>query len=104
MKDKTFGDGLSSLAERALIINGVKYDYDDMDLFDATLIFFEVFSSKMYDYHKKKFPLDGLLKLSDEAGTSLRQTILLFTGVDMGKVFENTITGHEGDNNEDNSI
>ena len=87
--DKQIKIMMSDLADIVLENSGVHRKYSDEDLFNATIILMEVFTAKMYDKHKKKLTLPGLTKLSEEAGKSLNQTILLFTGVDLKKVFKN---------------
>ncbi len=64
-------------------------EYSDTDLMNATLIFQEVLMAKIYDAHSKKTTPKQLLKLVGDAGKSLRQTIKLFTGIDMYDVAKN---------------
>lgn len=82
---ETFKKQLSNLADFALEINGIKNDYNEDDLINATLVFMEVFSSLMFDHYKSKLTEEQLTKLFEEAGTSFRQTIKLFTNIDMAE-------------------
>lgn len=84
---QTFKKDLSDLADFALEINGTKNDYTEEDMMNATLVFFEVFSSLMYDHHKDKMTLEQMEIISFEAGISLNQTIKLFTGIDTRTVY-----------------
>ena len=77
---KTSIDYLSDLV---LENTGEYREYSDTDLMSATIVFQEVLLAKMYDAHSKKITQKQMLKLTEEAGKSLRQTIKLFTGVDM---------------------
>ena len=63
-----------------------KTDYTDEDLLNVTLIFQEVFSNKMFEHHAGKITNAQMEKLGKEAGQSIRQTILLFTGKDMHEI------------------
>lgn len=63
--------------------NGVYREYSDKDLVNATMIFQEFLMARMYKFHRDKLNDEGLEKLAEEAGKSLRQSILIFTGVDM---------------------
>ena len=60
-----------------------------MDLANTVMIFSEVFMAKMHDKHKDKLDQKHLEELAHVAGNNLRQTIKLFTGVDLHKVFKN---------------
>ena len=86
---KTFKAQLSELSDFALEINGLKSDYNENDLINATLVFMEVFSSLMFDNYKNKLNEEQLTKLFEEAGTSFRQTIKLFTNIDMAEYLKN---------------
>jgi len=79
---KTFSKQLSDLSDYALEISGIKNKYSEEDMINASLIFFEVFSSLMYDCHKSKLNQDQMEILFTEAGKSIHQTIKLFTGID----------------------
>ncbi|NHZ84595.1 MAG: hypothetical protein GWP19_01780 [Planctomycetia bacterium] len=79
---------INKLATEILENIGVYREYTDEDLANTVLILQEVFMAKMYQYHKDKLTLKQLGKLATEAGKSLRQTILLFTGVDLHKVYK----------------
>lgn len=67
---------------------GIHRNYTDEELSDVMLIFMEVFMAKMYDKHAIKLTHSKLEQLSTEAGKSLHQTVLLFTGVDLHKIYE----------------
>lgn len=84
---KTFKKELSDLASYALEIKGLKNEYKDEDILNAVLVFMEVFSSLMYDYHKDKISQEQMEVIFQEAGNSLRQTVNVFTGIDMTKIF-----------------
>ena len=79
---------INKLANTILENLGVYREYSDEDLADAALIFTEVFWVKIYDNHKDKLSQKELENIAKEAGKSLRQTILLFTGIDMHKIYE----------------
>lgn len=80
---------IKELSNRAFEINGNKIDFSDKELFDVTVIFFEVFSSKMYDYNlKKKVSSDKMLQNAHQSGKEIREVIKTFTGVDMKKIFK----------------
>jgi len=79
---------INKLALKVLKGLGIYREYSDEDLMDAVLIFMEVFTAKMHDHHKEKLSQEQLEMLAEEAGKSIRQTILLFTGVDMHKVLK----------------
>ena len=80
---ETFSKQLSELSDFALTISGTKNKYNKEDIFNASLVFFEVFTSLMYDHHKDKLSQEQLEILSEEAGKSIHQTIQIFTGVDL---------------------
>lgn len=82
---------LDELSRLALEMNGTKYPYSDMDLCNALLILMEVFMSKIVDHHGGKLPQEGMEKLAEEAGKSLRQSMILFTGVDPHKVLQSDV-------------
>lgn len=83
MYDETFSKQLSDLSDFALTINGTKNDYNKEDMFNASLVFFEVFTSLMYDHHKDKMTQEQLEILGEEAGKSIHQTVEIFTGIDL---------------------
>ena len=83
MYDKTFAKQLSELSDYALAISGTKNKYGKEDMFNASLVFFEVFTSLMYDCHKEELTQEQLEALSEAAGGSVHQTIKLFTGIDL---------------------
>ena len=79
---ETFAKQLSELSDFAAVIRGTKNEYKKEDMVNATIVFFEVFSSLMYDYHKDQLTKEQLEIISGEAGKSIGQTVKLFTGVD----------------------
>jgi len=79
---------IETLANEILSNTGVYRKYTDEDLANTMLIFMEVFMAKLYDKHKSKLDQKQLEELVTEAGKSLRQTIKLFTGVDLHDVFK----------------
>jgi len=81
-----FKKQLDDLAIEALYLAGSRSDYSDDDLLNATIVLMEVLSNKMFDYHKDKLSHKQLKELATEMGKSLRQSIILFTGVDMHNV------------------
>jgi len=83
----TFKKQLDELSDFALEISGIKNDYNADDMANATLVFFEVFCSLMHDKHNDKLTQKQMEALALEAGKSIHQTILLFTGLDMKDVF-----------------
>ena len=83
MYDETFSKQLSELSDFALTISGTKNRYSKEDMFNASLVFFEVFTSLMYDYHKGELTQEQLESLSGAAGGSVHQTIKIFTGIDL---------------------
>jgi len=87
LKGGVFKKELEKLSTLALDLAGIKTDYTDEQLSDATLVFVEVFFSKIFDFHNGKFSDDQMMQLATEAGISLRQTILLFSGVDTRKIY-----------------
>lgn len=86
---ETFAKQLSELADYALTISGIKNPYSDEDMINATLVFMEVFSSRMFDQHSGKLTEDQMTELFQEAGNSMHQTIKLFTGIDTKAFFNN---------------
>ena len=80
---ETFSKQLSELSDFALTISGTKNKYNKEDIFNASLVFFEVFTSLMYDRHKDELTQEQLEALSQAAGGSVHQTIKLFTGIDL---------------------
>ena len=79
---------IETLANHILENSGVYRKYSDEDLANAMLIFVEPFMAKMHDAHKNKLNQEQLEKLAEEAGKSLRQTVLLFTNVDLHKAIK----------------
>ena len=80
---ETFSKQLSELSDFALTIRGTKNKYNKGDMFNASLVLFEVFISLMHDHHKAKLTQEQLGILANEAGRSIHQTVKLFTGVDL---------------------
>jgi len=80
---ETFSKQLSELSDFALTIRGTKNKYNKEDMFNASLVLFEVFTSLMYDHHKAKLNQEQLEILAEESGRSIHQTVKLFTGVDL---------------------
>lgn len=74
----------------SLIISnsGVYREYSDIELANVVWIFTEVFFAKMYDHHKI-LTHEQREELALEAGISIRQTVQLFTGVDLHVVARN---------------
>ena len=86
-----FESKLEELTQLALENIGEKHDYTDMQLSDAMVVFMEVFFSKMHDYNKAQdLTFEQQSILAEEAGKSLRQTVQLFTGVDMHEVLKSS--------------
>lgn len=83
-----FNKKIDKLSMEVLKHSGIYREYTDEDLSNVTLIFTEVFVAKMYDKHSKKLGQQGMEKLAAEAGESLRQTIKVFTGIDLHKVYK----------------
>jgi len=86
--NKEIKEEIKKLARKTLEGSGIYREYDSEDLMNATLIFMEVFMAKMFDNHKEKLSQEQLEQLATEAGKSLRQTIKLFTGIDLHKVLK----------------
>jgi len=78
---------INELSDLILENSGVHRDYSDEDLSNALIIFQEVFSSKMWDKHKGKITGKQLVMLSHEAGKSMHQTVEIYTGVDLHKIY-----------------
>ena len=79
---------IEKLANEILMNSGVYRKYSDEDLANAMIIFVEVLLAKMHDAHKNKLNQEQLEKLAEEAGKSLRETVLLFTDVDLHKAIK----------------
>lgn len=84
--DFVIKDKLDKLFTTCINNTGVYRDYTDEELFQATFIFTELFIARMHKQHKDKVDFEGLCKLAEHAGESVRQTVLLFTGVDLQKI------------------
>lgn len=61
-------------------------NYTEKDMENATLIFMHFFTDLMYTHHKDKLTEEQMLMLAEEAGKSIRQTLILFTGLDMREI------------------
>lgn len=81
--DFVIKDKLEKLFIVCLENAGVYREYTDEQLAQSTFVLQEVFMAKMYKYNKNKLTTEQQMKLAKEAGRSLHQTILLFTGVDL---------------------
>lgn len=82
MKDK-----LDKLVNECLQLPQELQNYNEQDLLNATLIFSHVFTDLSYqNYRKLNFTQFQSVKLAEESGKNIRQTILLATGIDMHKV------------------
>lgn len=81
-----FQEQLEVMADESLKTIGEYKYYTPKDMENATLVFQEVFIAKMYDNNKDKLPFDKLCLMAEEAGKSMHQTVLLFTGIDLKKV------------------
>lgn len=86
---KTMSDMFETVSNVCLSAPVEYREYSDRDLLNVSTIFMEVFMAKMYKEHKDKISQKGLEELSAEAGKSLRQSILLFTGKDMHTIVKN---------------
>ncbi|MCD6435585.1 MAG: hypothetical protein J7L15_04290, partial [Clostridiales bacterium] len=84
----TFSGQLSELSDFALAINGIKNEYNEDDLVNASLVFMEIFSSLMFDCHANKLDQTQMGTLFEEAGTTMHQTIKVFTGIDIKEVLK----------------
>lgn len=93
----TFKKQLSELTDYALTVSGTKNKYEAEDMLNASLVFMEVFSSLMYDYNAGKMDNKQLEQLFEEAGGIFHQTILIFTGIDMKRIFENNGSQKDGE-------
>lgn len=77
---------IEKLANEMLEKSETHRKYSDMDLANATFIFMEVMMAKTWDKHAKKVNMPGMEMLAEELGKSIRQTIKLYTGIDMHEV------------------
>lgn len=91
MKGELFKEQLKHTANLALLISGNKIDYTDEELSDAILVLTEVLLSKTYDHHAPHLSQKEVLELAEECGKSIRQTVLLFTGVDLHIIYERNV-------------
>lgn len=79
---KKIKDQIEKLSNFVLENSGTYREYTPDDVVNATLIFSEVLMAKTYEKHLGKVNQEGMEKMAHELGVSLRQTILLFSGVD----------------------
>lgn len=79
-------DKIDKLFQVCINNTGEYREYTDEELLKSCFIFTEVFMAKMHKHHKEKVDFDGLCRLAEEAGTSIHQTVLLFTGVDLHNI------------------
>lgn len=76
---------LEELFTLCLNNTGIHRDYTDTELAQACFVMNEVLLSKMHDHHKSQCSQEQLEQLAHELGSNLRQTVFLFTGVDLHK-------------------
>lgn len=89
--EKQIKEQIESLSDLILNNSGIFREYTDDELVNSSFIFMEVFMSKMYEYNnEQKFGLEQQEILVTEAGKSLRQTIRLFTNIDLHQVCKQT--------------
>ena len=83
---------LNSLANDALSFDaeGVidRQLYNEEDLMDATLIFMHIIGNIGASYCLEKYGLDKWMKISEEFGENIQQSIELFTWIDTRKHFK----------------
>ena len=77
---------IEKLANEMLEKSGTYRKYSDIDLANATFIFIEIMLAKTWEKHRNKVNKEGMMMLAEELGKSIRQTIKLYTGVDMYEV------------------
>lgn len=90
-----FNKKIKKLSDEMVENSGVYRKYNDMDLTNATFIFIEVMLAKTHDKHNKKISQKGMEILVEEFGKSLRQTIKLYTGVDLHNIFKFNLSKKE---------
>ena len=83
-----FNKKIEELSMEMLTHSGVHRDYTDEDLSNTVVIFSEVLLSKMHDKHYTQLGQKGMEKLAKEVGESLHQTLKLFAGVDLHKIYK----------------
>ena len=83
MKEK-----IEKLSDEMLKTSGVYREYSEKDLFNASFIFMEVFLAKIFDANKEELNQKQMEKLAINAGKSFRQTVKLFTKIDMHDIFK----------------
>lgn len=87
--DDHIREAIKALANVLLLKAGIHRKYTDEDLADAMLILQEVFAAKMYDHGQAKgMSQEQMEVLAEEAGKSFRQTIKLFTDIDLHEVYK----------------
>ena len=74
------------LSDLCLENAGVYRKYSDKDMALVVLIFQEVFMAKMHDAHSDELDKEGMIKLAEEAGKSIHQTVKLFTKVNLKNI------------------
>jgi len=87
MKNK-ISKQVEELSKICLEYSGVHRNYSDEDLSNAMLILMEILLAKTHDKHRSKLNNEQLLTLVEELGKSMHQTVLLFSGVDLHKIYE----------------
>ena len=84
-----YNDTLESLATAMLENAEKKQNYSKRDFMDAMIIFFNVFSNKLYDYSLAQgHEQADMLNNAETSGRELHQLILQYTGLDTHKVEE----------------
>ena len=79
---------LDELSDLALDINGTKTEYSDEDLSNAMLVFVEVLFNKEFDKHSDKLSQEGMGALATLTGSTLRDLVKEWTGVDLHEVYK----------------
>ena len=95
MKNKQYVKTLQELADTSLARNGEYYQYSDEALIDVTVIFNEVFLSKMFDFKKDKLPEKEMYAIATESGTALRKLIIKYTGINMHKAVKTKLSDNK---------
>lgn len=84
--NKIIKQEIEKLSNLVLKNTGVYRDYEPEDLINALIILNEPLLALTYKKHKDNLTQKQMEELAEELGKSLRQTVELFTGVDMRKV------------------
>jgi len=79
---------ISKLSDYCLLNSGIHRNYSDEDLSNAFIILVEVLLAKIWDYQKDKLTQKQLDIIVKEAGKILHKTTLLFSGVDLHKIYK----------------